>query len=73
MSQGVYVLEGKCPRGKCPRRKCPGELCPWGKCSGGYMSGRQRPPTNLSILLQVNIPSSQTRLRRLCFAPYGSG
>ena len=28
MSQGVYVLGGKCPGGK-----CPGGICP-----GGYMS-----------------------------------
>ena len=35
MSQGVYVLGGKCPGGKCPRGKCPGGMCPWGKCPGG--------------------------------------
>ena len=26
MSQGVYVLEGKCPGGKCPGGKCPGGI-----------------------------------------------
>ena len=35
MSQGVYVLGGKCPGGKCPGGKCPGGICPWGKCPGG--------------------------------------
>ena len=30
MSQGVFVLRGKCPGGKCPGGKCPG-----GTCSGG--------------------------------------
>ena len=39
MSQGVYVLGGKCPRGKCPRGKCPGGICPWGKCPGGTCLG----------------------------------
>ena len=33
LSQGVYVLRGKCPRGKCPGGKCPGGICP-----RGYMS-----------------------------------
>ena len=28
MSQGVYVLGGKCPGGKCPGDKCPGGKCP---------------------------------------------
>ena len=35
MSQGVYVLGGKCPRGKCPRGKCLGSICPWGKYPEG--------------------------------------
>ena len=26
MSQGVYVLGGKCPGGKCPGGKCPGYM-----------------------------------------------
>ena len=26
MSQGVYVLGGKCPGGKCPGGKCPGGI-----------------------------------------------
>ena len=39
MSQGVYVLEGKCPGGKCPGGKCPGGICPWGKCPGGTCPG----------------------------------
>ena len=28
MSQGVYVLGGKCPGGKCPGGTCLGGLCP---------------------------------------------
>ena len=32
MSQGVYVLGGKCPGGKCPGGKCPGGTCPGGLC-----------------------------------------
>ena len=39
MSQGVYVLGGKCPGGKCPGGKCPGGTCPWGKCPGGICPG----------------------------------
>ena len=35
MSQGVYVLGGKCPRGKCPGGKCPRGICPGGKCLRG--------------------------------------
>ena len=35
LSQGVYVLWGKCPGGKGPGGKCPGGTCPWGKCPGG--------------------------------------
>ena len=34
MSQGVYVLGGKCPGGK-----CLGGICPWGKCPGGTCPG----------------------------------
>ena len=32
MSQGVYVLGGKCPGGICPWGKCPGGTCPGGLC-----------------------------------------
>ena len=39
MSQGVYVLGGKCPGGKCPGGKCLGGICPWGKCPGGTCPG----------------------------------
>ena len=39
MSQGVYVLGGKCPGGKCPGGKCPGGISPWGKCLGGTCPG----------------------------------
>ena len=39
MSQGVYVLGGKCPGGKCPGGKCPGGICPWGKCPGVHVRG----------------------------------
>ena len=39
MSQGVYVLGGKCPGGKCPGGKCPGGICPWGKCPRGTCPG----------------------------------
>ena len=40
LSQGVYVLVGKCPGGrrgggKCPGGKCPGGICPLDKCPGG--------------------------------------
>ena len=45
MSQGVYVLGGKCPGGKCPGGKCPGGLCPWGKCPGGTCPGGLCPRT----------------------------
>ena len=45
MSQGVYVLGGKCPGGKCPGGKCPGGICPWGKCPGGTCPGRLCPRT----------------------------
>ena len=40
MSQGVYVLGGKCPVGK-----CPGGICPWGKCPGGICLGGLCPRT----------------------------
>ena len=40
MSQGVYVLGGKCPGGK-----CPGVKCPWGKCPGGTSPGGLCPRT----------------------------
>ena len=39
MSQGVYVLGGKCPGGKCPGGKCPGGICPRGKCPGVHVWG----------------------------------
>ena len=39
MSQGVYVLGGKCPGGKCPGGKNPGGICPWGKCPGVHVRG----------------------------------
>ena len=45
MSQGVYVLGGKCPGGKCPGGKCPGGKCPWGKCPGGTCPGGLCPRT----------------------------
>ena len=32
MSQGVYILGGKCPGGKFPGGKCPGGIWCWGKC-----------------------------------------
>ena len=46
MSQGVYVLGGKCPGGKCPGGKCPGGICPWGKCPGGTCPGGLCPRTD---------------------------
>ena len=39
MSQGVYVLGGKCPGGKCPGGKCLGGICPWVKCPGVHVRG----------------------------------
>ena len=50
MSQGVYVLEGKCPEGKCqrgkgPEDKCPGGIFPWGKVQGSTFPGRLCPRT----------------------------
>ena len=45
MSQGVYVLGGKCPGGKCPGGKCLGGICPWGKCPGGTCPGGLSPRT----------------------------
>ena len=45
MSQGVYVLGGKCPGGKCPGGKCPGGICPWGKRPGGTCPGGLCPRT----------------------------
>ena len=47
MSQGVYVLGGKCPGGKHPGGKCPGGICPWGKCPGGTCPGGLCPRTVL--------------------------
>ena len=46
MSQGVYVLGGKCPGGKCPGGKRPGGICPWGKCPGGKCPGGLCPRTD---------------------------
>ena len=51
MSQGVYVLGGKCPGGKCPGGKCPGGICPWGKCPGGTCLGGLCPRTMQDIHL----------------------
>ena len=34
MSQGVYVLRGKCPGGK-----CPGGICPWVSVRGVHVLG----------------------------------
>ena len=50
MSQGVYVLGGKCPMGKCPGGKCPGGICPGGKCPGGTCPGGLCPRTAKSVL-----------------------
>ena len=49
MSQGVYVLGGKCPGGKCPGGKCLGGICPWGKCPGGSCPGGLCPRTARQI------------------------
>ena len=51
MSQGVYVLGGKCSGGKCPGGKCPGGICPWGKCPGGTCPGGLCPRTGHSMPL----------------------
>ena len=48
MSQGVYVLGGKCPGGK-----CPGGICPWGKCPGGTCPGGLCPRTSKYITCQI--------------------
>ena len=53
MSQGVYVLGGKCPGGKCPGGKCPGGICPWGKCPGGTCPGGLCPRT-LEYISTIN-------------------
>ena len=63
MSQGVYVLGGKCPGDKCPGGKCLGGiiLCPWGKCPGGTCPGGLCPrtfPHTLSII-QVGVAHMQ--------------
>ena len=60
MSQGVYVLGGKCPGGKCPGGKCPGGMCPWGKCPGGIC-----PRTVYSILFVSFFSALHTQLGRL--------
>ena len=46
MSQGVYVLGGKCPGGECLGGKCLGGICPWGKCPGGICPGGLCPRTH---------------------------
>ena len=55
MSQGVYVLGGKCPGGKCPGGKCLGGICPWGKCPGGTCPGGLCPRT-IYICIWQGIP-----------------
>ena len=45
MSQGVYVLGGKCSGGKCQGGKFPGGICPWGKCPGSTCPGELHPRT----------------------------
>ena len=39
MSQGVYILGGKCPVGKFPGGKCPGGIWCWGKCPEVHVRG----------------------------------
>ena len=51
MSQGVYVLGGKCLGGKCPGGKCLGGICPWGKCPGGTCPGGLCPRTTFLTLV----------------------
>ena len=55
MSQGVYVLGGKCPGDK-----CPGGICPWGKCPGGTCPGGLCPRAGQHITVTLpatgNIP-----------------
>ena len=60
MSQGVYVLGGKCPGGKCPGGKCPGGkcpggICPWGKCPGGTCPGGLCPRTGYNLKCIYNV------------------
>ena len=60
MSQGVYVLGGKCPGGKCPGGNCPGGICPWGKCPGGTCPGGLCPRTSIGtqcIKLRLKLQS----------------
>ena len=47
MSQGVYVLGGKCPGGKCPGGICPWGKCPGGTCPGGYVLEPLKPPYSI--------------------------
>ena len=63
MSQGVYVLGGKCPGGKCPGGKCPGGICPWGKCPGGTCPGGLCPRT-INNTLSVISRYSRTLIAR---------
>ena len=60
MSQGVYVLGGKCPGGKCPGGKCLGGICPWGKCPGGTCPG------GYVLEPQSMIPPSYLDLTNVC-------
>ena len=60
MSQGVYVLGGKCPGGKCPGGKCPGGICPWGKCPGGTCPGGLCPRTIVAISCPTRPPCTST-------------
>ena len=55
MSQGVYVLGGKCPGGKCPGGKCPGGICPWGKCPGGTCPGGGLCPRTVYDITWISI------------------
>ena len=60
MSQGVYVLGGKCPGGKCPGGKCPGGICPWGKCPGGTCPGGLCPRTVFNTCHNMNKQDLET-------------
>ena len=63
MSQGVYVLGGKCPGGKCPGGKCPGGICPWGKCPGGTCPGGLCPrTTSVSLTRCISIVFSVLKI-----------
>ena len=66
MSQGVYVLGGKCPGGKCPGGKCPGGICPWGKCPGGTCPGGLCPRTYIYIFLLESESVANIILMQTC-------